>query len=321
MNIASETPATRAIDVACAVIVDTTGAVLLAKRPPHVPYAGFWEFPGGKFERGEDAHACLVRELREELAIEVGTTTPWLTRVFTYPDKTVRLHFLRVHAYSGEPRACEGQTLAWQPPHAVSVAPLLEANAPILQALALPPVYAITQAQKYGVDVFLKKLDAALARGVRLIQIREKDFSATALRAFAEAVIARARPQGARVLVNGDVALAQRIGADGVHLTATQLATTTRRPDLPLCAASCHDARELDYAARMQCDFAVLSPVLPTASHPETAGLGWEKFAALIKGYSLPVYALGGMRTDLLDVARRQGAHGIAVLSGAWVEL
>lgn len=306
------------IDVAAAVLTDPTGRVLLACRPPHAAWAGHWEFPGGKFEPGEDGRACLARELHEELGIDVETVFPWITVVYAYPERTVRLHFFRVTRWRGEPHGREGHVLSWQRPEAVRVAPLLPANAPILARLTLPSLYAITQAERHGVDAFLPRLDAALARGVRLIQVREKDLPPERLAAFAGEVVARAHARGARVLVNGDIGLALSVGADGVHLTARQLATLDARPPLALCAASCHDRRELERATVLDCDFVVLSPVLPTASHPEAKGLGWDAFARLVANYPLPVYALGGMKRELLETAMSHGAHGIAMLSGVW---
>ena len=69
-------------------------------------------------------------------------------------------------------------------------------------------------------------------------------------------------------------------------------------------------------AAALNLDFAVLSPILPTASHAQAEGIGWEAFAQLIERVSLPVFALGGMRPELLDLAREKGAHGIAMMRG-----
>ena len=76
-----------------AAVIERPGEFLLAQRPAGKPYAGFWEFPGGKIEPGEDARAALVRELREELGIEVREATPWITRMYAYTHATVRLHF------------------------------------------------------------------------------------------------------------------------------------------------------------------------------------------------------------------------------------
>ncbi|GBL46657.1 mutator mutT protein (7,8-dihydro-8-oxoguanine-triphosphatase) [Sulfuriferula multivorans] len=303
--------------VAVAVITRADGTFLLASRPPGKPYAGYWEFPGGKVEPGETVHAALVRELHEELGIEVTHATPWLTRYFDYPHAHVTLLFFLVSGWHGEPHAKEGQTLAWQTPGAINVAPVLPANHPVFAALALPAVYGITQA---GSDPtgFMTRLDNALESGLRLIQIREKSMPAATLETFARDVLARAQAHQAQVLLNADVALAQRIGAHGVQLNATQLGELSRRPDLPLVAASCHNVAELDRAEALGCDFALLSPVLPTPSHPGAPVLGWGNFAALCAGRTLPIYALGGLSSTDLDSARQHGAHGVALLRGAW---
>lgn len=306
------------IDVAAAAILQADGRCLLARRPPGREYAGYWEFPGGKIEAGENAHAALVRELREELSIEVDVAQPWLTRLYAYPEKTVRLHFFRVRRWHGTPRAREGQELSWQLPSAPTVTPLLPANGPILKALSLPAIHAISNAQYMGFGQFLNRVQDALDRGVRLIQVREPDMDPPHLEKFSRSVIKLAHLSEARVVINTDAALARRLGADGVHLQARQLKALDTRPELPLVGASCHDARELARAAELGCDYALLSPVLPTASHPGESGLGWERFAELVKDTPLPVYALGGMRPESLDTAQCHGAHGIAMLNGIW---
>jgi 8-oxo-dGTP diphosphatase len=84
------------------------------------------------------------------------------------------------------------------------------------------------------------------------------------------------------------------------------------------CAASCHDAAELAAAARLGCDFAVLSPVAVTASHPDRPALGRARFDALTHAAALPVYALGGMRHADVDSARDHGGQGVAVLRDLW---
>jgi 8-oxo-dGTP diphosphatase len=120
------------------------------------------------------------------------------------------------------------------------------------------------------------------------------------------------------VLLNGDVALAQEVGADGVQLTSTQLAELSERPAVDWCAASCHSADELHRAESLSCDFVLLSPVLPTKSHPGAPHLGWDNFAAIAAGASIPVYALGGLKPEDLQTAWQHGAHGIALLRQAW---
>jgi 8-oxo-dGTP diphosphatase len=314
----SSVPIAAMLDVAVGILHRADGRVLLAERPPGKPWSGYWEFPGGKIESGENAATALARELHEELGIELDAAYPWLTRVYAYPEKTVRLHFLRVSRWHGVPHGREGQQVAWEDPAAVTVAPLLPANDAVMRALALPPVYAITDVARYGVSDFMVRLEAALARGVRLIQVRERDMAAAALARFARDVVALGHPRGARVLINGDAALAREVGADGVHLRSDQLMRESARPRAGLCAASCHDAQELAQAADLHADFVVLSPVLPTRTHPDAPGMGWARFAALAADSPVPVYALGGMQLTALDVAMRHGAHGIALRSGIW---
>lgn len=309
---------TKTVEVAAAVLQRPDGSFLLAQRPADKIWAGYWEFPGGKVEAGESAHDALVRELREELGIDVMTAYPWLTRVFTYPHATVRLSFFRVTEWCGEMHPHEGQQFSWQHATEVAVHPVLPANAPILRALQLPALYAISNAAELGVEEFLLRLEAALRGGLRLVQLREKDMSREALRELAQRVIAMAHEQGAKVLLNGDVALAQQLGADGVQLTSRQLAELTERPSLDWCAASCHSAEELRRAQALGCDFALLSPVLPTQSHPGAAHLGWQNFAAIAADSSIPVYALGGLSHEDMTSAWQHGAHGIALLRQAW---
>lgn len=304
------------VEVAVAVIIRPDGSFLLARRPEGKPYAGYWEFPGGKVEPGESLLHALHRELLEELGIHVEYATPWITRVFTYTHATVRLCFYRVLAWQGEPHGHENQALSWQFVNNVTVEPMLPANAPVLRALGLPPVYAITYATELGTEASLIKLESALQQGLRLVQVREKDMPQEALRTFAKAVVALAQRHSARVLVNGDIGLAHEIEADGIHLPSAQLMDLSVRPDIGWCGASCHNAEELFHAEQLGVDFVVLGPVLPTLSHSELPALGWQKFAALIRDYPLPVYALGGMRAEDLTTAREFGGHGIAMMRG-----
>ncbi|MFA7400796.1 MAG: Nudix family hydrolase, partial [Sideroxydans sp.] len=259
-----------------------------------------------------------ARELREELGIAVRTAYPWLTRAFTYPHATVRLHFFRVTAWSGELHPHEGQQFSWQLPTAVSVEPILPANAPILRALELPTLYAISNVSELGAEVFLTRLQVKLDAGLRLIQLREKHLAREELKALAQRVVSMSHSCGTKVLLNGDVALAQEVGADGVQLTSSQLSGLSERPDVDWCAASCHNAGELLRAEALGCDFALLSPVLPTQSHPGAPHLGWQSFAAMTAGATIPVYALGGLMEDDMVAAWRCGAHGIALLRQAW---
>lgn len=291
---------------------------LLASRPEGKAWAGWWEFPGGKIEAGETPIQALSRELDEELGVQLKTAYPWLVRTFEYPEKTVKLHFFIVRAWVGNPEGREGQQLSWQRPERLTVEPMLPANMPILNALKLPPIYAITNAYEMGEEFFFDSLKQQLDSGLKLIQVREKHLAADALLAFSKKVVRMAHPYGAKVLINGTVDLAKAAEADGVHLNSVALAEMKSKPDNMLVAASCHHSQDLAKAEDLQLDFVLLSPVLPTASHPDVLTLGWESFAALKHDYSLPVYALGGLKPAHLNQAWLASAHGIATQRAVW---
>lgn len=128
------------VDVVAGVLYDDSGAFLLSSRPEGKPYAGYWEFAGGKVEPGETELVALQREFQEELGINVQHATPWLVRVHDYEHARVHVHFYRIaHAqWQGELQSREGQEWRWQRAGHKTVAPMLPANQPILAALAIP---------------------------------------------------------------------------------------------------------------------------------------------------------------------------------------
>jgi 8-oxo-dGTP diphosphatase len=312
---------TKMVEVAAAILLrDVEGGIefLLAQRPQGKVYAGYWEFPGGKVEPGETLRQALIRELQEELGISVDCAWPWLSCEFTYPHASVRLKFFRVVEWHGEIAPIEHSGLVWMKTgDSAPVAPILPANGPILRALELPSIYALTNAAGNGIDAELEKLVCALAGGLRLIQVRDKTLSPAQRLELARRVMTLANEHaGACVLINDDEVLAREVGAHGLHLSSGRLMQLDRRPSFNWVGASCHSAEELAHAASLELDFAVLGPVLPTVSHPGAQGLGWDEFARLIEQSPQPVYALGGMRPEMLDMARERGAHGIALLRG-----
>ena len=131
-------------------------------------------------------------------------------------------------------------------------------------------------------------------------------------------VAALCRAARATLLINSDHPRSYWQAADGVHLTAAALAGAGERPPVRLVAASCHDAIDVQRAGRLSCDFAVLGPVLPTASHPAAPALGWAGFERIARDSTVPLFALGGMTLADRAAARRAGAHGIAQLRAAW---
>lgn len=304
------------------VLVDPAGRVLLAQRPPGKHLAGAWEFPGGKLEPGESASAGLARELREELGIEIGpgealTRVPW-----AYGAKRLLLDAWVVRHWQREPQPLEHTALQWAAPAAVELAQLAPADRAILQALRLPPRYPITPADlpPTAADACAAMLREALAHGERLLQLRLPRWPLEQVRELAALLLPEAKGCGALLMLNGDVEGARALGPGvGVQLKAVQLQGTGRPlPWNQPVGASCHDAGELARALALGADFATVSPVAVTATHPDAPALGWPAFAALAEAAALPVYALGGMGEADLPRARALGGQGVAGIRGFW---
>jgi len=317
---------TPVVDVAVGVVQRPDGAVLVGQRLPGKPYAGWWEFPGGKLEAGESVADALARELHEEIGLEAVVSTPWVVRGHVYPHATVRLFFRRVRSWRGEPCSREGQALVWCRPEAIDVAPLLPAALAPIDWLRLPPLYRLSCAAELGVEAFERALARALdarqdagSRGAPLLLLlREPALPAPAFDRLFGRLRALRETRPLRVLVSSRHAASYAQAVDGIHLTARDLLAAAARPLAGLVGASCHDGRELAAAAALGCDFATFGPVLPTASHPGAPGLGWDGLAGQVATTPIPVYALGGLTAADAATAEAAGAHGVALMRAAW---
>ncbi len=309
------------IHVAAGAIVDVAGRVAVALRPEAAHQGGLWEFPGGKLEPGEQPYEALRRELREELGIELRRARPLLRVTHHYGDRSVLLDVWKVEAFDGEPHGREGQPLRWL---SVDDLPGLEmpaADRPIVNALRLPDRYLITGEFQNRED-FLQRLRCALHDGIRLVQLRLPHVQGESYQGVARLALQECHRFGARMLLNSAPETVGEIGADGVHLNGTRLMECKQRP-LPTgqwVAASCHNAAELRHAASIGVDFAVLSPVQPTESHPGAPILGWERARQLLDEATVPVYLLGGLDTGDLAQAWDCGAQGVAAIRAYWGE-
>jgi 8-oxo-dGTP diphosphatase len=312
-----------AIHVMAGVLMDADGRVLLAQRPPGKHLAGSWEFPGGKLEPGESAHDGLARELAEELGIAAEVADPLARIPWAYGEKRLLLDARLVRRWQGVPAALEHTALRWVDPHTADLTDLAPADRAILQALRLPHRYPITPADvpPEARAACAGMLRDALMRGERLLQLRLPRWSVAQVRDLAAELLPLAREKGAHLLLNGDPEGARLLGPGaGVQLRAAQLGALAERP-LPWSqpvGASCHDDRELALALALGADFATLSPVAVTATHPGAMPLGWATFGALAEAASLPVYALGGMGAGDEAQARALGGQGVSGIRGFW---
>ncbi len=307
------------IHVAVAVILDETGRILLTRRPDHAHQGGLWEFPGGKVEPGEAVEQALLRELREELGIRPLSMQPLIRVPHRYPDRSVLLDVWRVTAFDGEPHGMEGQPLEWVPADRLADFDMPAADRPIVTAARLPSEYLITPEPGADHSVFLDTIGRALENGIRLLQFRVRRLPGATWRALAKEVMRLAESADAALLLNADPAHARQIDGAGLHLTSARLMALDSRPAADgWVAASCHDAAEVRRACELGLDFAVVSPVNATASHPDAEPLGWQGLRTLTEAAMLPVYALGGMTRNDIGQARRHGAQGIAAIRGLW---
>ncbi|MGJ0514595.1 MAG: Nudix family hydrolase [Methylomicrobium sp.] len=302
--------AQKALQVAVGVIKDRDGKILIARRDESLHQGGLWEFPGGKIEAGETPEQALFRELKEELDIEPISAAPLITIHHSYPDRDVTLRVFLVDRFSGTAKGCLGQPIRWVEQNELDRFSFPAANRPILTAALLPPYYAILDDQ-VSTDL-MGDLHKLLAKGIKLIHARLKTSSRARIAEFLSAAYPLCSECAASLLINSAADYGQG-KVHGLHLTAKDLLSLNERPPgWRWVAASCHNLPELEHAQKIGADFAVLAPVLSTQTHPETAALGWDKFAALVEQINIPAYALGGLKKEDLNSARHAGAQGIA---------
>jgi 8-oxo-dGTP diphosphatase len=311
------------IHVMAGAIGDADGRILVTRRPDHVHQGGLWEFPGGKLEPGETPEQGLARELDEELGIAVYASRPLIRIHHDYGDRHILLDVRRVEAYGGTPRGLDGQPLAWLHPDHMDPAAFPAADRPIIHALRLPALLLITGPDPEQPEAFLARLGQALGSGIRLVQLRAHTLDDRAYLDLARSAWRLCEQAGARLLLNRDPERTHGLPGHGLHLSTRALTRVERRPLAPdgstgLVGASCHNQAELARAAALGLDYALLSPVRLTSTHPDAPALGWDRFAELADPVPLPVYALGGLDPTNLNDAFRHGAQGIAAIRGLW---
>lgn len=307
------------IEVACGVLREASGKVLIVQRPAGKIAAGKWEFPGGKIEPGETAGEALHRELEEEIGIRTRVARPLIRFVHAYIERVVTLETWLVTQWDGELRACEGQSLVWRELGDTADLDVLPTVGPILCALSLPEDYVFTPPDA-DARMILGQLDELPSNA--LLRIRLPDASDRDYEQIAREVIAAAHPRGLRVVLDRDLSMVRRLGASAWHLPQRQLESAQDPRDADasgiLRLASCHDADSIARARAAGMDAIVLGAVQATATHPERAPLGWSAFADLAGSAQMPVYAIGGLGPSDKTTAFAHGAQGLAAISAYW---
>lgn len=317
------------VHVAVGVILNPQGEVLIAKRASRQHLGGLWEFPGGKLESGEDVRRALARELHEELGIVVTHQAPLCMIQHNYPDKAVLLDVWTVHGFTGQPHGREGQPLRWVHPCELAYDDFPEANRAIIRAIRLPEHIAVIDLPSPFTDTDFDYPDQLPDN--TLIRLRrttvptgtEDRKYVSSIRAFLDAGILTRHPLV--VDINSNPALQKDLAQllhsysriQGYFANSHTLRKLIARPDGDqiLLGCACHSDEELKQATFLSADFAILSPVLPTRSHPDHPGMGWGAFSELSSRHQIPVYAMGGISMQDLTTAKAAGARGIAGIS------
>lgn len=320
------------LHVVAAVLSNAQGQILLAQRAGNRELAGLWEFPGGKVEVGEAAAQALVRELREELGIEVDAAT--LDPLIVVPHRTatgkrIRLEVHRVGHYDGLVRGMESQAVAWVEPAALTRYSMPGADLPVVAALVQAPALLLADTQDGERNELLSRMARAMQVGAARLRLRVSDLGSSNKALYVEASAMAAR-QGAQLLLEAAPSAWEaqcewaRHHGSGVMLDASVLKHLSRRPlpaDRP-CAAHCRDLADLQQAERLGLDFAVLKVVRPSSSGLPVDTLAFDslRFADWREQLVLPIY-VASAELGMGDVTsvRRYGAQGIALTLQTWL--
>ncbi|MDX8388047.1 MAG: thiamine phosphate synthase [Ghiorsea sp.] len=166
-------------------------------------------------------------------------------------------------------------------------------------------------------QAILEVLEQALQGGVDTIVLREKALDSAKLLALASKVRVLTTKHQARLMIHSQADIAKAVNADGVHVDSSSIPEITQMKiwlnnDM-LLSASCHNEEELTQAQVQGADFAFLSPVFPTQSHPGAPSLGAQKFLQISAKMNMPIIALGGIDEQSKD--KLNGA-GLATMGG-----
>jgi len=187
--------------------------------------------------------------------------------------------------------------------------------------MQLPKHYLITPTTKNKGD-FLTALEHSLQAGTRLIQLKGKGMDVQEYTELARLVVNMAHNYDCKVLLTGEPALVEQLGADGLHLDSKALEAASSRllPEDYLVAVSGHTLEALKQGEAIGASFGVLSPIKYTNAHPDIEPIGWEGLTTIVAQLAMPVYALGGVSAKDESEAIKSGAQGIAGSRGYWEE-
>jgi len=310
------------IHVAVAVLKNDKGEVLIQRRADDSHQGGLWEFPGGKLEVGENVNQALKREIKEELNINVIASRPLIRIQHDYDDCSVLLDVHWVDEWTGVVDAMEEQPIKWIQLDSFHLYKMPAADKPIITAIQLPACFVITPPHVSDPKQILIQLDQLLENGERLFLYRVKSLKNISHKLMIEQIKNKCNKVGAKLLLHEKNNVEDLLcSVDGLHLTENGLEQYEKMPTLlesHILSVSCHSLASLKKAQLIGADFAMLSPVETTSSHPDATPLGWDAFESVVNQSNIPVYALGGMTADKVKQAWSHGGQGVAGISSWW---
>ena len=307
------------VHVAVAVIVNDNGDILIQKRAEDTHQGGLWEFPGGKLEQHEHVVDALKREIQEELGITVQASRPLIKITHQYGDRTVLLDVHLVDDWLNDPKPLESQPLVWVRSRQLSDYPMPAADVPIVNAINLPSTYVITPPQIEDVKIFLHKFTVLLEQGERLFLYRVKKLKGISHQDLYAQMSELCQQYCAEIVIHQANLATLKVQKTNLHLTEAALSQPIEKTaSVNLLGVSCHSLDAILKAQAIGADYAMLSPVNNTNSHPEAEPIGWTKFSEIVDQVNIPVYALGGLEKKDLEASWGHGGQGVAGISSWW---
>lgn len=306
--------------------VDDPQKIFLTRRKQGQHLENLWEFPGGKVEPGESRFQSLRRELLEETGIHVISAQPLQSVYHEYHDKSILLDVWEIKRYRGHVHGCEGQQSRWVDVSELDQLDFPAADMPVLKALKLPPELLVTpDMAEHHQSTYLEHFAWLMQKkAYPLVLFRSHHLDDDRYAEVAKELQQIGEPFQSEIIIHRpslkSLQSSQFDKFSRRHLNSYLLQSLNENPfsENFKLSASCHDGAELTMARKLDCDFALLSTVRPTLSHPGRNAKGWFGFNRLARQSLLPLYALGGIQRRDFTTARFQGAIGVAGVSDFW---
>jgi 8-oxo-dGTP diphosphatase len=186
----------------------------------------------------------------------------------------------------------------------------------------LPDVYMITNDDFETAQALINKVEQQLKKGIKLVQLRIKKEKKESYESYAKELLKLCNQYDAKLVLNHNLKSFPNLDCFGIHITSNELMETQTIPDKirKKYTISCpvHNHQELTKAHELKLDFAILTAIRQSISHPGAPYIGWEKSEKLVIESAIPLYAAGGMTVNDLQKVKDLGFVGVASLGALW---